>query len=269
MNNLILKARGVKNITRSEAIDISMPQKTDSYTPISNEQIINTSLEAFAKEGLKVKSELYKTDASRSKFVGGFTISSGNSEIDMFMGWKNSIDKSMSAAYGLGAQVFICSNSSVRAEQSLIRKHTGSADKIITIGLTEGIKRLGDNFRQIEKEFERMKEIEVSKKTYASLIGQLYLEQNIITAHQLAVIKGEMDVESYDYGVTDTLFNVYQAVTHSLKSAHPTYWLNSHLDAHKFFVNEAGILVENTPKIVVPVDEYHISPNQLSMFEEV
>ncbi len=235
--------------------------KTDSYTPITNKEIILTSLEEFQKQGLKVKSELYKADATNSKFVGGFTLNSGNGEMDMFMGWKNSIDKSMSAAYGLGASVFICSNSAVKAEFSLIRRHTGDADKVLKVGLIEGIKKLGDNFRQMEKEFQRMKELEVTKKTYSELIGRLYLDEEVITAHQLSVIKGEMGIESFDYGVKDSLYNVYQAVTHSLKSSHPTFWLNSHLETHKFFVNEAGLLV-SSPSINIPLD---ISPNQLTL----
>src|SRR6478736_6841825 len=132
MNNIILKAKGVKEVSRQEMINFGIPGKTSSYTPISNEEIINTALEQISKQGLRLKSEFYKTDGSKHKFVGGFTISSqGNSEMDMFFGLKNSYDRSMSAAYSSGAKIFICSNSSVRGEQSLIRKHNGNADNIL------------------------------------------------------------------------------------------------------------------------------------------
>jgi len=263
----ILKAKGVKEITRQESLNISKPAKTDSYCPISQEEIINTALEQISKQGLKLKSEFHKTDGSRSKFVGGFTINSqGNSEMDMFFGYKNSYDRTMSASYASGASVFICSNSAVSGEQCLTRKHTGNANNIITLAITHGISSLGAKFRQIEKDFQRMKEIEVTKKTYASLIGQLYLEQDIITAHQLSVIKKEMEIESFDYGVKDSLYNVYQAVTHSLKSSHPVSWLNSHTETHDFFCNEAGILMLNPPTINIPLD---ISPKQIEIPFEV
>ncbi len=267
MNNIILKARGVKEITRQESLNISKPFKTYSYCVISQEEIINTALEQISKQGLKLKSEFHKTDGSKNKFVGGFTINSqGNSEMDMFFGYKNSYDKSMSASYASGASIFICSNSAVSGEQCLTRKHTGNANNIITIAITHGISSLGEKFRQIEKDFQRMKEIEVTKKTYASLVGQLYLEQEIITAHQLSVVKGEMDRESYDYGIKDSLFNVYQAVTHSLKSSHPISWLNSHTGTHDFFCKEANILMLNPPSINIPLD---ISPRQLSLELEI
>lgn len=257
MNNIILKAKGTKLISRQEAINYGVTKSTETYTPILNAEIIETALDELSKQGLKLKSEFHKTDGSKSKFVGGFVINSqSNSEMDMFFGYKNSIDRSMSASYASGSQIFICSNSAVRGEQSLTRKHTGEANKIIKLAISEGIKKLGDNFRQMEKEFQRMKEIEVTKKTYASLIGQLYLEQDIITSHQLSIIKKEMELESYNYGVTDSLFNVYQAVTHSLKNTHPISWLNSHVDTHRFFVNEAGIL-QLGDKIDVPAPGSH------------
>ena len=176
--------------------------------------------------------------------------------MDMMFGYKNSYDKSMSAAYASGASVFICSNSAVRGEQSLIRKHTGQADNIIRMAIVEGINKLGDNFRRMEKEFQRMKEIEVTKKITAELVGRLYLDDEIITAHQLSVIRQEMSIESFDYGVKDTMYNLYQAVTHSLKTSHPISWLNQHVNAHNFFVNESGILMGSDSIEVPPVGSH-------------
>lgn len=243
MNTVILKAKGVRQINRQEAIDLGVALRTESYTPITNKEIIETALEQVYKQGLKIKDEFYKTDGSRSKFVGGFTINSGNSEMDMFWGFKNSIDKSMSASYASGGKIFICSNSAVSGEFTLTRKHTGEADKHIKIAISEGIQRLGDKFRKIELDFQRMKEIEVTKKTVSELVGRLYLDNEIITAHQLSIIKGEINLESYDYGVKDSLFNLYQAVTHSLKTSHPISWLNDHVNAHQFFVEESNLIL--------------------------
>ena len=268
MNSVMLKAKGVKQISRNEMLSFSVPSATDSYCPISNAEIIETALENFDKNGFKVKSEFNKCDGSMQKFVGGFVISGGNSEADLMFGWKNSYDYSMSAAYALGAQIIVCSNSVVRGDQSLIRKHTGTANRVISYGISEGIKRLGDNFQKLEKELQIMKEIEITKTIAASLIGRLYLEEEIITSHQLSILKKEFNHESFDYGVKGSMFNLYQAVTHSLKTSHPTQFLNSHLDAHTFFTNATGILVENKPLIVFPSEEERIAANQLDLFNE-
>ena len=265
MSNIILKAKGVRTISREESINLEVPQATVSYCPISNNEIIQTTLEQLDRNGFQVKSEFHKCDGSKKKFVGGFIISGGNQEMDIMFGYKNSYDRSMSAAFALGANIMICSNSVVTGEVSMIRKHTGTANQILTYGISEGIKQLGDNFLSIEKQLEEMKQIEVSKRICAELVGRLYLEEEIITAHQLSAIKGELTFESYDYGVKDTLFNLYQATTHAMKSSHPRTFLTDHIDAHSFFTSQAGIVV---PTKTINVEPY--SPfKQLDLFEDL
>ena len=135
--SVILKAKGIRQVSRSEMMSFSVPSKTESYSPVSNQEIIETTLEELDKNGFQVKSEFYKCDGSQNKFVGGFVISGGDSESNLMFGFKNSYDRSMTAAYALGAQIIVCSNSVVRGEQSLIRKHTGNALSIIKNGISE------------------------------------------------------------------------------------------------------------------------------------
>jgi hypothetical protein len=263
MNTVILKAKGVKEITRQEIMSYVPPIATESYCPISNKQIIQTILEQLDRNRLTLRGEFHKRDGSRNKFVGGFVIHSDNKEMNLFLGYKNSYDKSMTAAFALGTRIMICSNSVVTGEISMIRKHTGRADEIIINALSAGILRLNDGFIEtLDEQFSRMKEIKIDKRISSELAGRLYIEEKIITSHQLSIFKKEIENESYDYGVQDTLYNLYQATTHSLKSSHPTTWMNNHLKAHKFFTEVAGI-IHSEPKITVPVSPI-VAPNQLS-----
>lgn len=240
MNNIILKAKGVKQISREQAIAIPVPESTRSYCPISNVEIIKTALESLDREGFSLKSEFHKCDGSLSKFVGGFIIHGGSKDMDIMFGYKNSYDKSMSAGFAVGANIMICSNSVVTGEISMKRKHTGDGNIDITNGISEGLLRLGDNFIHLEKLLNRMKEIEISRRTCCELVGRLYLEEEIITLQQLSIIKRELSNESFDYNVENSLYNLYQATTHSLKISHPRTWMNDHIDAHRFFVNTAA-----------------------------
>ena len=78
MNSVMLNARGVKRVTRNEMLSFPVPSPTVSYCPISNAEIIETTLEQLDKNGFRVKSEFHKCDGSKNKFVGGFIISGGN-----------------------------------------------------------------------------------------------------------------------------------------------------------------------------------------------
>jgi hypothetical protein len=47
-----------------------------------------------------------------------------------------------------------------------------------------------------------------------------------------------------------------------MKEEHPANWMDKHISAHDFFVNEAGILIERAPAII-----YNEPVNQLHLFE--
>ena len=176
--------------------------------------------------------------------------------MNMMFGYKNSYDKSMSAAYALGAQIMICSNSAVNGDEMLMRKHTGKANEDIKKSITEGIKRMGDNFRKIESDFSYLKEVEITKKTCAELIGDLYINEQIITSHQLSLLKQIQngEVENYNYGIENTAFNLYQDISHSLKSSHPLKYISNHANLHRYFINEFGILVKEDIQEAIVVE---------------
>lgn len=260
MSKIIFKEKGVREITRQESLLLEIPKATLSYCPISNTEVIETTIEELDKNGFSIKSEFHKTDGSRNKFVGAFIVSGGNTEMDIMFGYKNSYDKSMSAAFALGSNIMICSNSIVSGEIAMVRKHTGTANIDLKLGIREGVKRLGDNFISIEKQLEEMKSKEITKRIQSELIGRLFLEEEIITAQQLSIIKKELKIESFNYGIKDSLYNLYQAVTHSMKVSHPKTYLKDHIQAHNFF-NEAAGIITSQKEIVLPVI------NQLELFE--
>lgn len=260
MNKIIFKEKGVKEITRQESLILEAPAATLSYCPISNKEVIYTALEELDKNGFTIKSEFHKTDSSKNKFVGAFIVSGGNKEMDVMFGYKNSYDKSMSAAFAMGANIMICSNSVVTGEVAMIRKHTGTASTDLKLGIREGVKRLGDNFISIEKQLEEMKSKEITKRIQSELIGRLFLEEETITSQQLSIIKKELKIESFNYGIKDSMYNLYQAVTHSMKVSHPRTYLKDHIDAHSFFVEASG-MVSKKQENSLPVI------NQLELFQ--
>ena len=106
-----------------------------------------------------------------------------------------------------------------------------------------------------------MKQIEVTKRTAAELVGRLFLEQDIIQSTQVSVIKREMANPSFDYGAPGSMWELYNHTTLALKEVHPSLWMQSHMKAHSFFVNEGGLLVPNA-EIHVPEPG---EPEQLSL----
>lgn len=235
---LLLKAKGVKQVTRNEILNYKLPLATESYTPVSNQLIIETALEQLEKQRFQVLGEFYK-QSTQTKFVGGLVLDGShiNPDYNFEFAFKNSYDKSMSAGLGLGTNVFICSNSAVSAEFMLKRIHTGNADSIVKHFIIESIKELNDTYLTITKQLESWKEIPTTKRLCAETVGRLALEDRIISPHQFATIRQEFDVESFNYGIEGTLYNLYQACTHALKSEPPLTFIQTHARLHQFFQN--------------------------------
>lgn len=233
---LLLKANKVREVTRNQMIDFELPEDTISYTPVSNELIIETALEALDKEGFKLVDEFYKHSVGK-KFVGGFILDGSDLNIgyNFEFAFKNSYDKSMSIGLALGTSTFICSNSSVNGEYTLKRVHTGNADKVVEEYITETVKELRETYDKMTKEFEFWKSIDVSKRLCAETVGRLYIEDKVLSPRQLSVVRDELNLESYNYGVENTAYNLYQACTHALKSEPPLTFIQTHAQLHDFF----------------------------------
>jgi hypothetical protein len=89
-----------------------------------------------------------------------------------------------------------------------------------------------------------MKNIEITKRTKAELIGRMLIEEQFIQSTQMNIIEREMKNPTHNYGAPDSLWELYNYTTFAMKEIHPTLWMQNHQAAHNFFVNEAGILVQ-------------------------
>ena len=111
----------------------------------------------------------------------------------------------------------------------------------------------------MQEQREAMKNIEVDRKVQAELIGRMMIEKQFIESTQMNIIKRELDKPTHDYGCENSLWELYQFTTFSMKDTHPSLWMNNHIDAHEFFVEASGLLV---PKTGILVSDY----KQLELF---
>ena len=107
-----------------------------------------------------------------------------------------------------------------------------------------------------------MKQIELTKRSSAELVGRMFLEEEIIQSTQMCIIKREMDNPSFDYGAPGSMWELYNHTTLAMKELHPSLWMNQHMKAHSFFVNASGLLVPKT-EVYVPSEG---DPSQLELF---
>ena len=250
------------NTARGMLLIAPVPQQTKSYKPVSHEQLMDLTLESIYQAGFTLDQELY-TSARDGKVANGkFTIKNvADTEMQLQIGWQNSYDKSLSLKFAIGTKIFICANGCVSGDYGAFKKkHVGEIQTFTPQAITEYIKHAGDAFTKMQGEREIMKTIELDRRTQAELIGRMIIEEKFIESTQLNIIRGELDKPTHDYGSANSLWELYQFTTYSMKQVHPSLWMNNHINAHSFFTEASGIITSKQEIILSVV-------NQLELFE--
>ena len=96
------------NFTKDLLLSTPLPQETNSYKPISHEQLIDLTLTGIEKSGFKLENELYSSAQEGNIANGRYTISNvADNDMQLQIGWQNSYNKQLTLKFALGTQIFI------------------------------------------------------------------------------------------------------------------------------------------------------------------
>lgn len=253
-------------VTKRELINTPVVEQTRTYRPVSHEQLMDITLESIHQAGFSLDKEYYSGCRNNQVANGKYTITNvADRDMQIQIGWQNSYNRQISLKFALGVHIFICGNGCVSGDMGAFkRKHQGDVQEFTPKYITEYIKTAGDVFVQMQTERDVLKNIEIDRHIAAQLVGQMYLENQIIESTQMNIIKREFDSPTFDYNASNSMWELMQFTTYSLKQVHPTLWLDSHVNVHKFFMEQAGIVTPVT-NIIIPEPE---SPFvQLELFD--
>ena len=234
------------NTARGMLLAAPVPQQTRTYKPVSHAQLMDLTLESIHQAGFTLDQERY-TSARDGKVANGkFTIKNvADSEMQLQIGWQNSYDKSLSLKFAIGTRIFICENGCVSGDYGAFKhKHVGEIQTFTPQAITDYILDAGEAFARMQSERESMKQIVLDRRAQAELIGRMIIDEQFIESTQLNIIKRELEKPTHDYGAENSLWELYQFTTFSMKEVHPSLWMNNHIDAHAFFLDAAGLVTK-------------------------
>jgi len=222
------------HVTREELKQVTVPKETKTYVPVSHGSIIDLVSEELDKRKLKITSETYSANRGGQQMFGNFTIAGGNKEQDMNIGFRNSYDKSMQIGMVAGSRVIVCSNMMFSGDFKSVHMHNaGIKDELEKI-VTLTVDSLEVNFKQIQKDTKKLKSVKVNKSKIAEVLGTMFLHEDIITTTQLSIIKNELVFQ--ENFKDETMWDIYNHTTESLKKSPVTRLVNDHIKAHEFFM---------------------------------
>ena len=225
------------NTTKELITNASVPVQTRTYKPVSHSSLIDLTLNSIEKAGFILDKETYSSARDGNVANGRFSISNvADSEMQLQIGWQNSYDRTMSLKFAIGTRIMICSNGCVSGDYGAFKKrHQSDIQHFTPSAIIDYIKGAGEAFTTMQKQREQMKQVQITKRTKAELVGRMMLEEQFITFTQLSIISKELKAPTHDYGAKDSLWELYNYTTFAMKESHPSQWMESHIKAHKFF----------------------------------
>jgi hypothetical protein len=250
------------NTTKELIMNTPVPVQTRTYKPVSHSQLIDLTLNSISKAGFTLDKETYSSAVDGQVANGRFSISNvADSEMQLQIGWQNSYNKQLTLKFAIGTRILVCSNGCVSGDFGAFKKkHVGEIQSFTPSAIVDYIAQAGEAFTLMQQQRESMKQIEITKRTKAELVGRMMLEEQFITSTQLNIISRELKAPTHDYNAKDSLWELYNYTTFAMKETHPSQWMESHIQAHAFFNNYA---YDATP---MDYEQGEIVLNQLSMF---
>mgnify|MGYP003154639237 CR=1 FL=1 len=227
--------------TRDFLVAAPLPSHGKTYTVIPHKDVIDVTKTLLDKSGFTITKELYRANMNAKVAQGVYHLASNeDEEMGMMFAWTNSYDKSTRFQCAVGAFVNVCSNGMLCGDMAnYARKHTGKADHDIHTQISSQIKSANKYYTKLIDDKNQMRKIFLPKKQQAELVGRLFLDEEIIDASQVSVIKAEMKDPSYHYSADlNNAWTFYNHVTHSFKKSHPRTWMSDQVKFHEFMTAE-------------------------------
>lgn len=232
----------ISGLTKEEILKVKTPEKTDSYTPVPYSLILSTIEKESKKMGMDILKEDFRTSNGGNKLVGIYQLVNNQEDaidpsspdrITNTIAFRTSHDKSMAFGVFSGASVLVCTNGMYAGNISYLKKHIKDVD----IELQEQIKIQLDSMSSVYRKMlffkENLKEIEISKRVTAEILGRLIFEQKVLRSTQINLIKEQMRFSKYFNG--NSAWDLYNNVTESLKLSAPIQYHNNHVATYHLF----------------------------------
>ncbi len=213
---------------------IPLPEKSRTYVPVSHAVFIDEIKEELYKRGHSVKTERYLTANNGLIMTGNFTIENPDGEINPAIFFTNSYNKMRKAELTNGVIVLVCSNGMISMDvtNKFSKKHSGTVLEDLRNNIVLSVESIDEEFEKLRKNAEEMKQIQLSDNQIASIIGDMYINESMISETQLSILKKE--VKTSTNFKDNTVWDLYNNTTEAFKASHPMHFDKQHLKLHAY-----------------------------------
>ena len=242
----------VKSVMKDVVLTVPIPQSTESYTTVSNLDLLTKLRETLATKELIPFRENYTLAANGNQLYGNWMLTSNeNIEREKFepgdqvlsINFINSYDKKLKLSITPGIATCICSNQAMSRTSiaTFNRKHTGSINEEFPIFIESSLEGMHTLYEKMLSDFAKLKEVSLNKKLMSELAGRLFIKEDLITAEQVSLLKREIERPTFDQFIPENAYSFYQHCTWSIRKSSPSEVIDRYTGIHEFITHEFAL----------------------------
>jgi hypothetical protein len=274
---------GKNHVTAEQLLNVVTPPETESFKPLPHHILVEYTREALNDAGFQIVEEDHVVAKDGLRYFGGFALSHTSLSGDrrqIVCGVRNANDKSFPAAICIGNRMMVCENLCFSSEEKLTRRHTKNIMRDLRGVIVCAITRLIKAWNDMETRIKAYENVTLDEQQAAHLLLGLIDNSGLpardfyntilcwrnpenaatdIVERNTFIIEQEdgfgFDEEGYQQALAakqaeliaefggDTLWGLYNAVTHVLKGSCLDKLPQRTMNMQALFDGFAGVVV--------------------------
>jgi hypothetical protein len=233
-----------KQVTREDLLLLSTPEATDTFSPISHYDfvtlIVEVAMRMLTGAGYTLMDLSLRINHTGLRLFGYATFQQEETDLRLAVGFRQGLDKSMSAGVAIGGQVVVCSNLCFSGQEVLLRMHRGDVIAALRRKIMDCLFDAPDHFRSLQHDVAAMRSGWITDKDAYQAMGLMF-GQKVLMPTQLTKVRTEWLEPSHDHDRGDrdrSIWSLYNAVTEVYKELPVAQSLKKHHALHRFFQEE-------------------------------
>src|SRR5271157_1583430 len=125
MSSSLVTHCGARQVSREELATIPTPPPTNTWFPVAHCDVLDTTVRDLTRAGFEVGRTQLAVSRNDARFFGTLDLKTPLvNGVNLAVGIRNSIDRSLPVAFCAGSRVFVCDNLSFSSQVVIARKHT-------------------------------------------------------------------------------------------------------------------------------------------------
>lgn len=236
--SLVLHCGGVTS-NYAAVTSVPTPMATRSYAPVSNGDLISFVRDKTTQHVGTIIGESYGLAKKDNQLFGCFSVRphglAEDGERRMSVGFRNSYDKSLSAAWAFGAHVLVCDNLCFTgSEVTVMRRHTKNVWRDMEHLVDTAMAHAPSAYNRMGNELDALKDVPLEQDAGYQITG-LALGHGVLKPQQASVAIKDWKNPRHEEFSENTAYSLYNCFTEGLKRGRAGTLIDRHVATHAFF----------------------------------